>query len=91
LDRSVGGEQLDGYRLAQKAKDLDGTMIVEPMPIPGVGSSAMFQDPSGDRHGRHPEDSKKTGLSALTPPFRIREPSLTGGGARCAMAVECWS
>ena len=31
----------------QRAEDLGGKMVVEPMPIPGVGSFAMFQDPDG--------------------------------------------
>jgi predicted enzyme related to lactoylglutathione lyase len=31
----------------QRAEELGGKMVVEPMPIPGVGSFAMFQDPDG--------------------------------------------
>ena len=30
-----------------RAEELGGKMVVEPMPIPGVGSFAMFQDPDG--------------------------------------------
>jgi predicted enzyme related to lactoylglutathione lyase len=30
-----------------KAEELGGKVVVEPMPIPGVGSFAMFQDPDG--------------------------------------------
>lgn len=31
----------------KKAEELGGKVVVEPMPIPGVGSFAMFQDPDG--------------------------------------------
>lgn len=31
----------------RRAEELGGKMVVEPMPIPGVGSFAMFQDPDG--------------------------------------------
>ena len=31
----------------EKAEELGGKMVVEPMPIPGVGTFAMFQDPDG--------------------------------------------
>lgn len=34
-----------------KAKDLGGTAIVPPTPIPGVGAFAMFQDPDGNAIG----------------------------------------
>ena len=30
-----------------KAEELGGKTVVEPMPIPGVGAFAMFQDPDG--------------------------------------------
>jgi predicted enzyme related to lactoylglutathione lyase len=30
-----------------KAEELGGKTVVEPMPIPGVGTFAMFQDPDG--------------------------------------------
>ena len=31
----------------EKAEELGGKMVVEPMPIPGAGTFAMFQDPDG--------------------------------------------
>lgn len=34
-----------------KAKDLGGTSIVPPTPIPGVGAFAMFQDREGNAIG----------------------------------------
>jgi hypothetical protein len=34
-----------------KAKELGGTPIVPPTPIPGVGAFAMFQDPAGNTIG----------------------------------------
>jgi predicted enzyme related to lactoylglutathione lyase len=30
-----------------RAEELGGKAVVEPMPIPGVGRFAMFQDPDG--------------------------------------------
>jgi predicted enzyme related to lactoylglutathione lyase len=30
-----------------RAEELGGKMVVEPMPIPGIGSFAMLQDPDG--------------------------------------------
>lgn len=41
----VGVEDL-GATL-ERAEELGGKTVVEPMPIPGVGSFAMFQDPDG--------------------------------------------
>jgi predicted enzyme related to lactoylglutathione lyase len=35
----------------QKVKELGGKVIVEPMPIPGFGEFAMFQDPDGAMMG----------------------------------------
>lgn len=37
-------------------EELGGKMIVEPMPIPGVGRFAMFQDPEGVMIGIFEED-----------------------------------
>ena len=37
----------DPRETLRKAEDLGGKMVVEPMPIPGVGAFAMFQDPDG--------------------------------------------
>ncbi len=31
----------------EKAEELGGKKVVEPMPIPAVGTFAMFQDPDG--------------------------------------------
>jgi len=31
----------------ERAEELGGKKVVEPMPIPGVGTFAMFQDPDG--------------------------------------------
>jgi hypothetical protein len=31
----------------ERAEELGGKTVVEPMPIPGVGEFAMFQDPDG--------------------------------------------
>jgi uncharacterized protein len=49
-----------------RAEDLGGKMVVEPMPIPDVGSFAMFQDPDGvmigiieERHDDEPRRSRK--------------------------------
>jgi predicted enzyme related to lactoylglutathione lyase len=49
-----------------RAEELGGKMVVEPMPIPGVGSFAMFQDPDGvmigiieERHGDEPRRSRR--------------------------------
>jgi len=39
----VGVEDLNATLV--KAEELGGKVIVEPMPIPGVGTFAMFQDP----------------------------------------------
>ena len=41
----VGVEDLKGT--LERAEELGGKTIVEPMPIPGVGRFAMFQDPDG--------------------------------------------
>jgi predicted enzyme related to lactoylglutathione lyase len=50
----------------QRAEDLGGKMVVEPMPIPGVGSFAMFQDPDGvivgiveERHDDRPRRPRR--------------------------------
>ena len=47
----------------QRAEDLGGKMVVEPMPIPGVGSFAMFQDPDGVIVGiveeRHDDEARR--------------------------------
>lgn len=40
----------------RRAEELGGKMIVEPMPIPGVGRFAMFQDPDGAMIGIFEED-----------------------------------
>ena len=37
----------DLHATLQRSEELGGKVIVEPMPIPGVGSFAMFQDPDG--------------------------------------------
>lgn len=39
-------DDLDAY--LAKAESLGGKTIMGPMPIPGVGSCAMFQDPAGN-------------------------------------------
>jgi hypothetical protein len=41
----VGVEDLAGT--LARAEELGGKTVVEPMPIPGVGTFAMFQDPDG--------------------------------------------
>jgi predicted enzyme related to lactoylglutathione lyase len=41
----VGVEDLAGT--LERAEELGGKTVVEPMPIPGVGRFAMFQDPDG--------------------------------------------
>jgi uncharacterized protein len=39
---------VDDLRVSlDKAEELGGKTVVEPMPIPGVGTFAMFQDPDG--------------------------------------------
>ena len=50
----VGVEDL-GTTL-DKARELDGTVIVEPMPVPEVGTFALFQDPDGAMIGIFEED-----------------------------------
>jgi predicted enzyme related to lactoylglutathione lyase len=40
----------------RRAEELGGKMIVEPMPIPGIGRFAMFQDPDGVMIGIFEED-----------------------------------
>jgi predicted enzyme related to lactoylglutathione lyase len=40
----------------RRAEELGGKMVVEPMPIPGVGRFAMFQDPDGVMIGIFEED-----------------------------------
>jgi uncharacterized protein len=42
--------------MLRRAEELGGKMIVEPMPIPGVGRFAMFQDPEGVMIGIFEED-----------------------------------
>ena len=37
----------DLHATLRRVEDLGGKMVVEPMPIPGIGSFAMFQDPDG--------------------------------------------
>ena len=37
----------DLHATLQRSEELGGKMVVEPMPVPGVGSFAMFQDPDG--------------------------------------------
>jgi predicted enzyme related to lactoylglutathione lyase len=39
-----------------RVEELGGKMVVEPMPIPGVGRFAMFQDPDGVMMGIFEED-----------------------------------
>jgi predicted enzyme related to lactoylglutathione lyase len=41
----VGVDDLHGTLV--RAEELGGKAVVEPMPIPGVGRFAMFQDPDG--------------------------------------------
>jgi predicted enzyme related to lactoylglutathione lyase len=41
----VGVEDLAGT--LEWAEEFGGKTVVEPMPIPGVGTIAMFQDPDG--------------------------------------------
>jgi hypothetical protein len=43
----------------EKAEDLGGKMIVEPMPIHGVGTFAMFQDPDGVMIGLFEKKARK--------------------------------
>jgi hypothetical protein len=40
-------EVADLLESLKKAEELGGKVVVEPMPIPGVGSFAMFLDPDG--------------------------------------------
>ena len=42
------------------AEELGGKVIVEPMPVPGVGEFAMFQDPDGVMMGLFEERSDAT-------------------------------
>jgi predicted enzyme related to lactoylglutathione lyase len=46
----------DLHLTLRRAEELGGKMIVEPMPIPGVGRFAMFQDPDGVMIGIFEED-----------------------------------
>lgn len=41
-----------------KVKDLGGTPLVPPTPIPGVGAFALFQDPEGNTIGILRPDTK---------------------------------
>ena len=42
------------------AEELGGKVIVEPMPVPGVGKFAMFEDPDGVMMGVFEERSDTT-------------------------------
>lgn len=46
----------------EKAEELGGKIVVEPMPIPGVGTFAMFQDPDGVMIGLLEEKVPQTQL-----------------------------
>jgi predicted enzyme related to lactoylglutathione lyase len=52
----VGVEDLQAS--LQKVEELGGKVIVEPMPIPGFGEFAMFQDPEGAMMGLFEENPK---------------------------------
>jgi uncharacterized protein len=47
-----------------RAEELGGKTIVEPMPIPAVGTFAMFQDPAGVMIGLFEERSGQTVASS---------------------------
>jgi predicted enzyme related to lactoylglutathione lyase len=52
----VAVEDLDAS--LAKVKDLGGTVVVPPTPIPGVGAFALFQDPEGNTIGMMRSDTQ---------------------------------
>ena len=60
----VGVEDL-GATL-ERAEELGGKTIVEPMPIPGAGTFAMFQDPDGVMLGLFQENPQPVGSETPT-------------------------
>lgn len=59
--RTVNTVQVDNIdEMITKLKGLNGTCVVEKMPIPGVGYSAYFNDPAGILFGIYQSDPTAT-------------------------------